>query len=327
MQTEISKTDYHLMMSDIYAEEKKTFKAQIQKFNKETPYYVYFLCHPNGDPFYIGKGKGKRAFDHNSYILRNKQPKTIKENTISNLIEIDEYPIVYMYKGNLSQTEALNLEEGMIEYFGRMLDGGTLTNVMPGGIISYFYVCSKAGKIGGKKTRENNSGIFDPNYDRSATAKKTWREVLRGSNIDFSKFRKLGGESNRDNKTGMFREDLQHMRSDWARIGAKALEEAGTRSGTFSQKWRDDNRERFKEITSSGGKIGGKIVGSMFWWTDGIINKKALEIPGEGWTRGLTKDKNSNSFLTPWNNGIKCIKSKECPGEGWVRGMLIKGKL
>jgi hypothetical protein len=47
--------------SEFLIEEYKTFKATVSNYNKDTPYYVYTVITPVGDPFYIGKGKGMRG--------------------------------------------------------------------------------------------------------------------------------------------------------------------------------------------------------------------------------------------------------------------------
>lgn len=36
-------------------------------------------------------------------------------------------------------------------------------------------------------------------------------------------------------------------------------------------------------------KLGGHIVGSLPWWTNGRVNKKSIECPGEGFYRGKTQ--------------------------------------
>lgn len=98
---------------------------------------------------------------------------------------------------------------------------------------------------------------------------------------------KKGGSINRKNKTGIFAEENQKYRKDWARIGAQALAESGNRSGIFDKTWRENNKECVKDLCSKGGKIGGKKTGKMFWWNNGIINKKSFVCPGEGWVRGM----------------------------------------
>lgn len=150
----------------------------------------------------------------------------------------------------------------------------------------YFKIASEAGKIGGVVCRDKKLGIFSPDYDKSAQSKLNWSNGSM-AHIDFTNVGKIGGAACRDMKAGMFREDLQHLRTEWAMIGAIALEESGNRSGICDKKWREQHPEIVLENASKGGKKGGKTTGSMFWWNNGTINKKAFECPDEGWVRGM----------------------------------------
>ena len=85
-------------------------------------YYVYALCKPNGDVFYIGKGKGKRINHHfnNWHLSRsnNKKNQTIRKygNSIKReiLCYFDSEDIAYDY------------EEWLIAHYGIEGEGGCL---------------------------------------------------------------------------------------------------------------------------------------------------------------------------------------------------------
>ena len=76
----------------------------------------------------------------------------------------------------------------------------------------------------------------------------------------------------------------------------------------------------------------------MKWWTNGDINKRSTECPGDGWYLGRSGDfknkisttKKSQHIITEgskglhwYNNGIVEISSKTCP-KGFVSGRLKK---
>lgn len=76
----------------------------------------------------------------------------------------------------------------------------------------------------------------------------------------------------------------------------------------------------------------------MKWWTNGDINKRSTECPGDGWYLGRSGDfknkisttKKSQHIITEgskglhwYNNGIVEISSKTCP-KGFVPGRLKK---
>ena len=122
---------------DILLDEYHTFIQSLKAENITNPYYVYALTLPNGQPFYIGKGSGKRAWDHLFDYVRNQSltPRNLKHNVIHELItELHEFPIVHIIENNLSENEALSLESFYVLEYGRLNDGsGILTNIMPGG--------------------------------------------------------------------------------------------------------------------------------------------------------------------------------------------------
>lgn len=101
--------------------------------NPKSIYYVYLFLDPTSyyAPFYVGKGKGNRAYSH-LHPTRNNKTTIAKINEI---ISVGEKPVVTIWKQNLFESEALLLERALIARFGRVDfdDGGILTNRAAGG--------------------------------------------------------------------------------------------------------------------------------------------------------------------------------------------------
>jgi hypothetical protein len=90
-----------------------------------------------------------------------------------------------------------------------------------------------------------------------------------------------------DKKIGIHDPNYQHLRKDWAMIGQIALQKSGNRGGCAVVGWADLHKEERLVSCSRGGKIGGIITGSKFWWNDGSQNKRSDVCPGDGWVRGM----------------------------------------
>jgi hypothetical protein len=95
-------------------------------------YYVYALFRPDtGTVFYIGMGKGDRAWQH---VGESRRHRSYKDNLIRKLIDVRGYPEipVVILRGGLTRDEAINLEIIMIAALGRY-PNGPLTNRTAGG--------------------------------------------------------------------------------------------------------------------------------------------------------------------------------------------------
>lgn len=99
----------------------------------EVMYYVYQLVDPrDNQPFYIGKGKGRRAYSH---LRENPDTRNqYKENKIAAIRKDGYEPIVEMIAENIiDEGLAYSIEEQLIARYGRKgyEKNGILTNVCP----------------------------------------------------------------------------------------------------------------------------------------------------------------------------------------------------
>lgn len=104
-------------------------------------------------PFYVGKGRGKRDINHLCPYLLNQ--KTIKSSTIKSIInELGEIPIHYRIYSGLTNTDAIAIEIDFIKHFGRKDNGtGILSNGTDGGDGANNFSEEVLKKIGGKRKR------------------------------------------------------------------------------------------------------------------------------------------------------------------------------
>jgi hypothetical protein len=98
-------------------------------------FYVYILRRPDGRPFYVGRGKGARIFEHENEARHpnNRKSNSHKLNVIRSIWKAGEtvkYEVVQKFD---AESDAYLHEESLISTFLRLHQGGPLTNRAPGG--------------------------------------------------------------------------------------------------------------------------------------------------------------------------------------------------
>lgn len=115
-------------------------------------YYVYLHKKLNGEVFYIGKGKGKRA-----YSKHNRNP--YWENVVKKHGFVAEIVLA-----DLQEWYAFELEKDLISYYGLKSEGGTLVNIVPGGGGNGNYIFNEEDR---KLISQKNSGNGNGRADKS----------------------------------------------------------------------------------------------------------------------------------------------------------------
>lgn len=115
------------MLSDIFNREQTAI--EIQRFGARC--YVYHLIGPDNLPFYVGKGRGSRVFDHERERL---EPGLSEKWDLIQSALTSGSGLRYRLIGPLkSETEAFSLEAEQILFWKRRDQGGVLTNQSDGG--------------------------------------------------------------------------------------------------------------------------------------------------------------------------------------------------
>ncbi len=96
------------------------------------PYYCYVLFRPDGRPFYVGAGKGKRVLDHERYARETWR--SHKQSLIRKILKDGDRIDYWIEEFFATWDEAAARERELIAYYGRAdLRKGPLANRTDGG--------------------------------------------------------------------------------------------------------------------------------------------------------------------------------------------------
>ena len=150
-------------------------KEQIIKIIKKSKreYYVYALLR-NGVPFYVGKGKAFRIFEHKTEATKT-NANSHKLNIIRKLLKGGKEIEYKIYKFFEDDINAWKLEIKLIHEYGRLIDkSGILTNVTKGGdgVLGGIEIQERI-KKGVQKYIKNNPEKFKENQRLAIKASRT----------------------------------------------------------------------------------------------------------------------------------------------------------
>jgi len=230
-------------------------------------YYTYAFLREDRTPYYIGKGKGNRA-----YRRRDKGIKPPKDKSK-----------ILILKQNLTEEESFRHEVYMIAVFGRKdLGTGILHNRTNGGdgvsgaVVSDETRRKMSEALKGKpRSKEIRRKISEAHKGKthSEKSRRNMSESQKGKTFSEETKRKLS-----EAKKGKTHSEETKRKLSEAKKG-KTFSEEHKRKLSESQKGKSRSEESKRKLSEA--NKGKK------WWNDGCGNRKRMvECPGDGWRLG-----------------------------------------
>jgi hypothetical protein len=226
-------------------------------------YYTYAYLREDRTPYYIGKGKGNRAYKKKRGKIN--PPK-------------DKSRIIFL-KQNLTEEQAFRHEIYMIAVFGRKdLGNGILHNRTDGGEGSSGWVPSEETRRKISEASKGNTYMLGKTL--SEETKRKMSETRKGKT--HSEETKKKQSEVKKGKT--FSEEHRRNLSE-AQKGKTPSEETkkkigdaqkGEKNHFYDRTHSEETKRKISELTKG-----------RKWWNDGCGNcKRILECPGDGWKLG-----------------------------------------
>ena len=167
-------------------------------------YYVYFYLREDFTPYYIGKGKGKRAYEKHGKIPVPK----------------DKSKIIFVSQ-NISEIYALYLERYYIKWFGRKDNNtGILRNLTDGGDGTSGYKYTKEAKLNKELSNFKNRGVFHPTQDKLVIEKqKQTNNILYGVANQFQRKEVVEDSSKRAKERNSIKATCEYCGKTGQRLG------------------------------------------------------------------------------------------------------------
>ena len=230
-------------------------------------YYTYAFLREDRTPYYIGKGKGNRA-----YRRRDKGIKPPKDKSK-----------ILILKQNLTEEESFRHEVYMIAVFGRKdLGTGILHNRTNGGdgvsgaVVSDETRRKMSEALKGKpRSKEIRRKISEAHKGKthSEKSRRNMSESQKGKTFSEETKRKLS-----EAKKGKTHSEETKRKLSESQKG-KTFSEEHKRKLSESQKGKSRSEESKRKLSEA--NKGRK------WWNDGCGNRKRMvECPGDGWRLG-----------------------------------------
>ncbi len=203
-------------------------------------YYIYAYLRLDGTPYYIGKGRGKRAY----------KPHIRKRSRRIGLPSPDRIKILDYFE---KEEDAFNEEMRLIKHYGRKDKGnGILRNLTWGGEGGSQYLTEEEAREAKSKTDKRYKEL---NKEKISEYGRRYRELNKEKGHEYAKkYNELNKEKKRE-QNRKWREENKERKAEYRRANKEKTSEYNKKYrelnkekiSEYNKKWREENIEKRRE--------------------------------------------------------------------------------